>query len=73
MRRRVLKLVTALVLGLFTAPAAVEAQPAGKVPRVVGYLTEGSTEDARSGLDAFRTARKGPWPPSGGATWITDP
>ena len=56
MRCTVLKLVTALALGLFTAPAAVEAQPAGKVPRVVGYLTEGSAEDARSGLDAFRTA-----------------
>ena len=56
MRCPVLKLVTALALGLFTAPAAVEAQPAGKVPRVVGYLTQGSAEDARSGLDAFRTA-----------------
>jgi putative ABC transport system substrate-binding protein len=55
-RCTVLKLVTALVLGLFTAPAAVEAQPAGRLPRVVGYLTEGSIEDARSGLDAFRTA-----------------
>ena len=59
MRCTVLKLVTALALGLFTAPSAVEAQPAGKVPRVVGYLTQGSTEDSRSGLDAFRTALRG--------------
>ena len=51
-----LKLVSALALGLFAAPSAVEAQPAGKVTRVVGYLTQGSAEDARSGLDAFRTA-----------------
>lgn len=55
-RCTVLKLVTALALGFFTTLAAVEAQPAGKVPRVVGYLTGGSDEDARSGLDAFRTA-----------------
>jgi putative tryptophan/tyrosine transport system substrate-binding protein len=41
---------------LALAPLAVEAQPAGKVPRVVGDLTQGSPEDARSGLDAFRTA-----------------
>lgn len=51
-----LKLVSALALGLFAAPSAVEAQPAGKVTRVVGYLTQGSAEDARSGLDAFRIA-----------------
>jgi putative ABC transport system substrate-binding protein len=55
-RCAVLKLVSALALGLFAAPSAAEAQPPGTVPRVVGYLTQGSVEDARSGLDAFRIA-----------------
>jgi ABC-type uncharacterized transport system substrate-binding protein len=51
-----LALGAALAIALVSAQRIAQAQPAGKVPRIVGYLTQGSAEDARSGLDAFRKA-----------------
>jgi ABC-type uncharacterized transport system substrate-binding protein len=51
-----LALGAALAIALVSAQFIAQAQPAGKVPRIVGYLTQGSAEDARSGLDAFRKA-----------------
>jgi putative ABC transport system substrate-binding protein len=45
--------VGALAGALLTSPLAVEAQPAGKVPRI-GYLGQNSAESGRDQLAAFR-------------------
>jgi putative ABC transport system substrate-binding protein len=49
-----LALAAALAITLLSAPLAARAQPAGRVPRIVGYLSQSSAEDAKSVLDAFR-------------------
>ncbi len=51
----IVKLVAAIVLGLFTAPLTADAQPAGRVYRI-GFLAQGSRGPREPLLQAFEQA-----------------